>query len=441
MALDDEGELARSTPKDILHLSFNQDARCLSVGLRGGYCIYDCLPFAQRFATGGGGIGKVEMLFCSSLVVLVGGGDQPSFSPRRLRLWDTARAAALCELRFDTAVLTVRLNRRRMAVGLERALHVFDVTSMACLQIIETAPNPQPLLALSSNEENCYLAFPCGGGGGEAILFNALTLKVIVKVSAARGPLVAMSFSRDGSLLATASEQGTVIRVFKIPSAQQLCTLRRGSTPTTIHCLAFSASGTRLAVSSASRTVHVFDLTSVATSHRERDRAASGSNGSSRRSSREEEQPHIGDNAYGDGSSGGSKSWGSWRSIGLAGGAKLKQAAAMLPLGKNVADFVDCERSFAVARLPSDPVSTTSTSSSIASTRGLTVCALSQMPEGNGMTGGERLLVATSEGRFLRYRFEDNGGLGGEMRLESDDALIQSTAGEAIGAELYVTPR
>jgi autophagy-related protein 18 len=55
---------------------FNQDAACLTLGLRSGYRIYDCSPFAQRFSTEGGGMGHVEMLFCTSLVVLVGGGDQ-----------------------------------------------------------------------------------------------------------------------------------------------------------------------------------------------------------------------------------------------------------------------------------------------------------------------------------------------------------------------------
>lgn len=36
-----------------------------------------------------GGIGIVEMLFTTSLVALVGGGDQPAFSPRKLVLINT----------------------------------------------------------------------------------------------------------------------------------------------------------------------------------------------------------------------------------------------------------------------------------------------------------------------------------------------------------------
>lgn len=36
-----------------------------------------------------GGIGIVEMLFCTSLVALVGGGETPAFSPRQLQIINT----------------------------------------------------------------------------------------------------------------------------------------------------------------------------------------------------------------------------------------------------------------------------------------------------------------------------------------------------------------
>lgn len=53
----------------------------------------------------------------------------------------------------------------------------------------------------------------------QVILYDALDLKVLNKVVACRSRVVAVSFSRDGKLLATASEQGTVIRIFTVPGA------------------------------------------------------------------------------------------------------------------------------------------------------------------------------------------------------------------------------
>jgi hypothetical protein len=45
-----------------------------------------------------GGIGIVEMLFCTSLVALVGAGEQPAFSPRRIQLVNTKVRSQPCAL-------------------------------------------------------------------------------------------------------------------------------------------------------------------------------------------------------------------------------------------------------------------------------------------------------------------------------------------------------
>jgi hypothetical protein len=118
------------------------------------------------------------------------------------------------------------------------------------------------------------------------------------QVPAHRSRVVALAFSLDGAYLATASEQGTVIRVFSVPAAEKLYTLRRcvgfggkqlvgrwrntfpseallffeaywsvngaamhrGSSPCLIYSLAFNRAATRIAVSSSSGTIHVFQL-------------------------------------------------------------------------------------------------------------------------------------------------------------------------------------
>lgn len=69
-------------------VNFNQDFSCLSVGSSNGYKIYNCDPFGKCFSSNEGGIGIVEMLFCTSLVAVVGIGE-PSRSPRRLRIVNT----------------------------------------------------------------------------------------------------------------------------------------------------------------------------------------------------------------------------------------------------------------------------------------------------------------------------------------------------------------
>ncbi|OMJ25449.1 Autophagy-related protein 18 [Smittium culicis] len=47
-----------------------------------------------------GGVSIVEMLFCTSLVALVGSGDHPQMSPRRLQIKNT-KSVFLLERNYD----------------------------------------------------------------------------------------------------------------------------------------------------------------------------------------------------------------------------------------------------------------------------------------------------------------------------------------------------
>ncbi len=122
------------------------------------------------------------MLFCTSLVALIGGGDCPAFSPRQMRLVDTMKDGVVFEVSFVTAVVAVRLNLLRLVAVLTSAIHVFDPDSGVCLHRIETRPNREGVAALSTGMRcsPMYLAFP--GDIGETLLYDAKTMKILNKV-------------------------------------------------------------------------------------------------------------------------------------------------------------------------------------------------------------------------------------------------------------------
>ena len=72
--------------------------------------------------------------------------------------------------------------------------------------------------------------------------------------------LACLAVSDDGSRLATASEKGTLVRVFDTADGRQLHEFRRGSDKADVHCLSFSRTGELLAVGSDHGTVHVFNI-------------------------------------------------------------------------------------------------------------------------------------------------------------------------------------
>ncbi|KAL8695969.1 MAG: hypothetical protein Q9201_007886 [Fulgogasparrea decipioides] len=146
------------------------------------------------------------------------------------------------------------------------------------------------IVALSPSSESCYLAYPLPQKSppsnlapshaphapptsahiapttGDVLIFDALKLEAINVAEAHRSPLSCICLNNTGTLLATASDKGTIIRVFAVPSAKKLYQFRRGSMPSRIYSMAFNATSTLLCVSSASDTVHIFKLASPSTS-------------------------------------------------------------------------------------------------------------------------------------------------------------------------------
>ncbi|KAH8705110.1 WD40-repeat-containing domain protein [Talaromyces proteolyticus] len=257
-------------------VTFNQDYSYLAVGTPKGFRIFTTDPFAKSYETKEGNIAMLEMLFSTSLVALI-------LSPRRLQITNTKRQSTICELTFPTTVLAVKLNRKRLVIVLEHQIYLYDIQTMRLLSTIETSPNQSAICALSPSSENCYLAYPLPQKAppssfappahappansthiapttGDVLIFDAIKLEAINVVEAHRSPLSCITLNGDGTLLATASDKGTIIRVFSVPDGHKLYQFRRGSIPSRIYSMSFNTMSTLLCVSSATETIHVFKL-------------------------------------------------------------------------------------------------------------------------------------------------------------------------------------
>lgn len=281
-------------------ITFNQDSSCVAVGLTNGYKIYSCKPSLTKCydMKKNESVGILEMLYCTSLLAVVPIGEEPGSLPRKLKIVNTKRGTTICDLIFPSTILLVKLSRHRMVVVLEEQIYIYEIATMKLLHTIETSPNAEGLCTVSdvvSKESgNSLLAYPSPpktithdsllvagintNGGlnsaqnnilsvsnapnrvGDVIIFDLDALQPLAVIEAHKSVLAAMCLSSDGKLLATASDKGTIVRVFNVETGVKLYQFRRGTYPTTIYSLNFSKRSNYVVATSSSGTVHIFRL-------------------------------------------------------------------------------------------------------------------------------------------------------------------------------------
>ena len=412
------------------------------------------------------------MLFSTSLVALI-------LSPRRLQISNTkvrldARSKAFICFVFQRLQFTAAINNMRahfsdydtsctvksQTLGhhprgpdlsirhtkYEAPVHYRDFSKPdRCVTkkqafLSEPSSLREAICALSPSSENCFLAYPLpqkaasasfappshsppGGThvaptSGDVLLFDTIKSENINVIEAHKSPLSFITINNEGTMLATASDKGTIIRVFSIPQGHKLYQFRRGSMPSRILSMSFNLASTLLCVSSATDTIHVFKLGPQSTVSEDRPTSAgalsSTSAFSERKYSRGSESPPEASTDFQDGES--SPSFTSRKHNGTfmgllrrtsqnVGTSFATTVGGYLP--KGVTEMWEPARDFAWIKIPRTSATSTTASSPLRSV----VAISSNTPQ---------VMVVTNEGNFYVYNIDlVNGGEGSLIKQYS----------------------
>lgn len=243
----------------ILVANFNQDGACFAVGTEHGFKIFNSSPFRDNFERNlDGGIGIVEMLNRCNILALVGGGKTPKFTSNKVIIWDDHQSKVVSELRFTSYVRNIKLKKDKLIVVCDQKIYIFNLLNFQNIDTIDTTENTKGLIAVSNDPKITVIAHPDNKQGSVRVKFFEKEFSQVI--CAHESYIAALALNNDGTLLATASDKGTLIRIFNSQTGDMLQEVRRGTEKAIIYCITFNPASTLIACSSDRGTVHLFSL-------------------------------------------------------------------------------------------------------------------------------------------------------------------------------------
>jgi len=254
----------------LLTYSFNQDFSCFVCGTTGGFrvfCLNEDGTIAERLRREPcprSSVMHVAMLYKSSIFAMVNQTFEPSGEPapgcmNKVQIWEERKQKVVAELRCRNEVKGVCLHRDIIVMVCEYVIYVYTSGDVKVILHLDTGSNKLGLCALATGSDPWLLCCPAQNKGAIRIQVGQDAQQTHV-FQAHQSGLAALALNQSGSLVATASETGTVMKVFRTADGEALYRLRRSTRPAVISSLAFRSDDGYLAVASSSVTVHIFKL-------------------------------------------------------------------------------------------------------------------------------------------------------------------------------------
>lgn len=243
-----------------MYISFNQDSSCFAICNKNGFIVYNCEPTNERFKRISNlqdkkGLSIIEMLYRSNILALVS-NDVTKLNI--LNIWDDYQNKNIAEISFDNNITGVKLKRNIIAIATLNTSYVYDFENMNMIYSQDTYININGLISVSKNDMDIVAL--SGVNKGEIYIKN-LTLKepeIIIK--AHNSDISAFTLNNDGTRLATASDRGTLIRIWDTSDGSLVKELRRGLEMIKITNICFDIDTLRLMVCTEKNKVHLFSL-------------------------------------------------------------------------------------------------------------------------------------------------------------------------------------
>lgn len=250
----------------LLSYAFNQDSSCFVCGTTSGFRVFRTSPLSEIMRQESSpafqhrSVALVSMLYQSSLFAMVTSctGELGGAEHRTVQIWDESKRKFVGEVRSRNEVKGVVMRRDIIAMVCESSINVYSLDRLKHMLNLTTYENPKGLCASAPATKPWILCCPGPSKGAVRVQTGADDAQVF---QAHETELAVLALNEEGTRIATASEFGTVVKVFQRSDLQLLYRLRVSSPAQgeVISSIAFRPDDCFLAVAvSSAATVHIF---------------------------------------------------------------------------------------------------------------------------------------------------------------------------------------
>lgn len=182
----------------------------------------------------------------------------------RLVIWDDNEMKNRTEITFNAGqdIKNIKLRKDMLIVVLEDKVFVFNFDTLKLIEQVETCINPFGLCSISTAEKPAQKTIVClhQDKGSLKVLMYLVDKRIEGKIQAHESDVGAVAVNPEGTLIASASTKGTIIRIFSAEEGDLLQELRRGSGKALITSIIFHPTLNMIACTSNRSSVHLFEI-------------------------------------------------------------------------------------------------------------------------------------------------------------------------------------
>ena len=243
-----------SLKSDILCTQFNQDGSCFIIITSNGFRIYNTEPYKKSFEKIiPEGVHLFEMLYRTNIMAIVKNDNKT-----KVYIIDVNQPKPLIELNIKQNIISMKLRRDKVAIICIDKIFLYSMSSFEILDTLETGENSKGAFGMNQSMENTLIAFPDKKEGN--IILKNYGKDSDILIEAHEKKVENIVITNDGEFLASATQNGSVIRIFNTDNGELLQELRKGIDKSEIKCISFSYNSRLMASSTNKGVVHVFSL-------------------------------------------------------------------------------------------------------------------------------------------------------------------------------------